>query len=53
MPVKNEIVNFGESRLKVCVTILDEIALSRIMGLIIETKTEPGKQHIKMQRYEI
>ena len=49
MPVKNEIVNFGESRLKVCVTILDEIALSRIMGLIIETKTEPGKQHIKIE----
>ena len=34
---------------KTCVTILDEIALSRIMGLLMETKTEPGKEHIKIE----
>ena len=45
-------LTLGEA-VKTCVTILNEIALSRIMGLIIKTKTEPGKQHIKMQRYEI
>ena len=34
---------------RICVAILDKIALSRIKGLIIETKTEPGKQHIKVE----
>ena len=45
---KMKLLTLGKA-VKTCVTILDEIALSRIMGLIIETKTEPGKQHIKIE----